>query len=274
MQELLIPFLLELGCSGFQETDPSLLAYLDKGALTPAQIEALRSRLTAILRSLDAGEAFDVREIAEENWNLNWERSITPVGIGNRIVITPSWHAMPEQAGKIIIEIDPKMSFGTGHHETTRLCLGLLERYLKPGDRVLDVGTGTGLLAIAAIKLGAGSAVGIDIDDWSIENALENVKANRVGEAVRIVRIAIEDFSAGDSQVRRFDCILANLTLKMITGSLERLRDLLEPDGIVILSGFLEPDLPALRESLAALSMPERGGLNEHGWSALAAGKA
>ncbi len=274
MQELLIPFLLEIGCTGFLETDPSLLAYLDKSSLPPGEFETFGSRLTGILRSLNAGEGFDIREIAEENWNLSWEKSITPVEIGNNFVVKPSWQTVPKSAGKIVIEIDPKMSFGTGHHETTRLCLRLLEQYVKKGDRVLDVGTGTGLLAIASLKLGAQSAVGIDVDDWSIENALENVKANGVEETVRILRIPIEDFPPADFQGGRFDCIIANLTSKMITGSLLHLRDLLEPGGVVILSGFLESDLPAIRESLAGIRFRELGGLAEHGWSALAAGKA
>jgi ribosomal protein L11 methyltransferase len=273
-RELLIPFLLEIGCTGFLETDPSLLAYIDKSTLTPGEFATFRNRLSGILRSLGAGEMFDIREIAEENWNQRWEMSITPVEIGDSFVIKPSWHSIGEPSGRIVIEIDPKMSFGTGHHETTRLCLRLMEQYMKQGDRVLDVGTGTGLLAIAALKLGAQSAVGIDVDDWSIENALENVKANRVEERVQILRVPIEDFRSEDVQGGGFDCILANLTLRMITDSLSHLHALAADEGIVILSGFLETDLPAIRLSLAEHRFQEAGRLDEHGWSALAARKA
>jgi ribosomal protein L11 methyltransferase len=264
-QELLIPFLLEIGCHGFLETESSLLAYLDKAALTADQLANLRYRLSGALLPLDAGSSLTIREIPEENWNLQWEQSITPVEIGSRVLIKPSWQNVPDTAGKIVIEIDPKMSFGTGHHETTRLCLRLLEQFVKQGDRVLDVGTGTGLLAIAALKLGAESAVGIDIDDWSIENALENVKANGVGKSIRILRMPIEDFRG-----ERFECILANLTHRMILDSLAHLRELSEENGIVIISGFLQSDLPAIRESLRGHRFHEAGGLDEHGWSALA----
>jgi ribosomal protein L11 methyltransferase len=269
VRELLIPQLLEIGCHGFLETDSSLVAYIDRSLLTGNQYADLGNRLTGILKATRTGTAFDIREMKDEDWNLQWEQSIEPVEIGTRLVIEPSWrrHAYPD--GKVVLEIDPKMSFGTGHHESTRLCLTLLESNMRPDDLVLDVGTGTGILAIAAVKLGARSAVGIDIDEWSIENAHENVKANHVEKSVRIVRASLEDFRGGV-----FDCILANLTFNLIRDSLPRLRELLSDNGFIVISGFLDSDLAPMQECLTRHCFGISATLEEHGWSALAARKA
>lgn len=267
-RELLIPPLLEIGCHGFLETDSSLLSYVDKSLFTPAEYANLRKRMAGILRFLEAGGSVTIREIEEENWNRRWEESVKPIEIGNRLVIKPSWQPYSRPGGRIIIEIDPKMSFGTGHHETTRLCLRLLEECVKAGDRVLDVGTGTGILAIAAVKLGARSAVAIDADEWSIENARENVKANREEERVRVIQMPVEDFRG-----ERFDCVLGNLTLNSIVESLDHLTELLNEAGSLVLSGFLKSDLRAIKASLSRHHLEPAGGLDEHGWAALIARK-
>jgi ribosomal protein L11 methyltransferase len=268
-RELLMPQLLDLGCHGFMETDSALLAYLDRSHLTEEEFADLPARLAGIIGAAGISAHAEIHFIGEENWNLRWEESILPVEAGTRFVIKPSWQPYPNPDGRVVLEIDPKMSFGTGHHETTRLCLGLLEQHLRRGDRVLDVGTGTGVLAIGAMKLGAVSAVGIDIDEWSIENALENVKANGADEKVRVFQVSVEDFKGGP-----FDFILGNLTLNMITGCLPRLYELSAQHATVVLSGFLQSDLPAIQKNVLRNRFEPVGELVENGWAAVAARKA
>ena len=123
--------------------------------------------------------------VAEKNWNSAWEETIRPIRVSERIVVAPTWHPFNGGPGDIVLTIDPKMSFGTGYHESTRLLLGLMERHLRIGARVLDAGTGTGILAIAALKLGAASAIAFDIDEWSFVNAVDNTRLNGVAGAPR-----------------------------------------------------------------------------------------
>lgn len=157
--------------------------------------------------------AMDVRfqkvALREQNWNAQWERRAGIVEATDRIIIKPSWKKLGvRHKGKIVLRIDPKMSFGTGHHETTRLCLVLLQEYVKPGAHVLDFGSGTGIQAIAAVKLGARSALPIDSDEWAFENARENVKKNRVTRSVKVIK--------GDLQrvrTRKVDLVVANIDM-------------------------------------------------------------
>ena len=207
-RELLIPTMTELGCEGFQETDTSLLCYLEKSRWNDKKFESLKADLKKILQTISVNAAVQFREFSEENWNERWEQTITPIEIGKRLVIKPSWSEYNNTQNRIVIQIDPKMSFGTGYHETTRLTLQLLEKHLKSDITMLDVGTGTGILAIAAVKLGASSATGVDIDEWSIENAKENVVNNSVQGQVTISNTPLREF-----QPHSFDLITANLTL-------------------------------------------------------------
>ena len=267
-RDLLIPPLLALGCHGFLETDTGLIAYAAADAIPGGRIGMLRRQIEMILADLSHGTLTGIREIPEENWNLAWEKSVEPVEIGEQIVIKPSWKEYRGGGNKIVLEIDPKMSFGTGHHETTRLCLELLVKSMRSAVRVLDVGTGTGILAIAAVKLGALSAVAIDTDEWSIENAVENATANGVDDRVAIVRASLEEFKG-----ERFDTILANLTLNMIIDSLPHFRALLRDGGTLILSGFLEGDVPILGQSLREARFEIASVVTENGWSALTVSK-
>jgi len=160
------------------------------------------------------------------------------------------------------------MSFGTGYHETTRLTLLLLEKYIKPNSTLLDVGTGTGVLAIAGIKLGASSATGIDIDEWSIDNALENVKSNNVDTAVKIQQSEIQDLPQ-----ESFDIITANLTLNTNIDLMKYFQAFLNNDGILLLSGLLNVDRIKMVESLVLNKYDLCEVLSENEWLAIAARK-
>ena len=257
--------MIELGCQGFQETDAHLLCYIDKSQWDKQKFFRLKTELTSLLHTISANAAISMREIQEENWNDQWERSIQPIEIGKRLVIKPSWGEYTNVSNRTVIQIDPKMSFGTGYHETTRLTLQLLEQFVLTSCTLLDVGTGTGILSIAAVKLGAASAVGIDIDSWSIENAQENIKANHVQDAV-----VISDKSMKELHNRMFDIITANLTLNTNIELLEDFSRLLRNNGILLLSGLLINDEELMVNHLSKHNFHVEIKLSENDWIALA----
>jgi ribosomal protein L11 methyltransferase len=267
-RELLIPTLLELGCQGFQETESHLIGFLEKQDWSDDKFERLQIELRKILQTISVNAAIQFREVAEENWNEQWEKTIQPIEIGAKLVIKPSWCSHVNKDNRIIIQIDPKMSFGTGYHETTRLTLRLLEKHLTANSSVLDVGTGTGVLSIAAVKLGAKSAVGIDIDEWSIENAKENVAANSVAKNIVISSTPLHLLSSSS-----FDLITANLTLNTNIELLDQFYSRLFSKGLLLLSGLLQTDRDAMVNKLREHSFDVIEEITENEWTAIAARK-
>lgn len=262
-RELLIPTMVELGCRGFEEREAHLLCYLEK---SDWESQKLKTDLLGILRTISSNAEITVREFDDRNWNADWEASITPIEVGRRLAIRPSWAEYAPKEGRMVIQIDPKMSFGTGYHETTRLTLELLESYVRPGDRMLDVGTGTGILAIAGVLLGASLAAGIDIDEWSMDNAKENVRANGLNAAISISDAPVASFGNGS-----FTLLAANLTLNTNLELLEEFRRVLVPGGRAIFSGLLKPDEGAMLKGLLASNFKLLGQLYENEWVALVA---
>ncbi len=239
-QDDLVARLAPLGFAGFLQEEDLLTGYIEHRCWD----SALKKRVRSVLQELEGtlpsdSRPFSTRTVRERNWNAAWERSVGIVDATDRIVIKPSWKKLRKRdRGKIILQIDPKMSFGTGHHETTRLCLSMLQRHLSDGDRVLDIGTGTGILAIASAKLGAGRVVAVDHDPWSVQNARENVRRNRVQNKVAIRRQTISALPTG-----RFDLVLANIDLPTFRKSLRNITRQLKPGGHLITSGLLTSDL-------------------------------
>ena len=180
--------------------------------------------------------------IEQKNWNEEWEQSLEPVVIDDMIIITPSWHAHSVSHPLPII-IDPKMSFGTGYHPTTRMTTRLIREYAKPQSYWIDAGTGTGVLAIAAAKLGVRSVFAFDYDEWSVENARENIERNRVAENVAILQADI--FTVELPQV---DGIAANMYRNVLIPSFPKLHAALRShDSPLIISGILQYDEEELR---------------------------
>jgi ribosomal protein L11 methyltransferase len=279
-RELLIPTMIELGCRSFQETETELLCYFeekDSPAKPPnkqrsrknagkQQINGLKDKIARMVRMISANADVRYRTIEEKKWNEEWERTIKPIEIGEKIVIKPSWAQYENKQNRIVIQIDPKMSFGTGYHETTRLVIRLLEQYTTPECSVLDVGTGTGILAIAAVKLGAQSAVAIDNDKWSIENAQENVLANAVSDKVTITTQPINELTNNQSHL-----IAANITLNTIIELLPEMVKRLKEKGILLLSGLLRDDEAALTAALSTYGFRVAEKISENEWIAVAA---
>jgi ribosomal protein L11 methyltransferase len=268
-QEELIPSLIELGCTGFYQTDSDLIGYVPVGESQEVAAGIAAGIRTALL-SISSNFEIATRTIEDRNWNEEWERSVLPVEVGDRFVITPSWRLPLEAGRRTMIVIDPKMSFGTGYHETTRLMLRFIERFVPPAASVLDVGTGTGVLAIAAALSGARFVVATDIDEWSIANATENTGLNGVEAVVSVVRGSVPG-TLPPGPVRGYDLVCANITLNDIISLMPALRSATAAGGALILSGFFLRDAVALQAHLESAGMTVTGSISENEWLALSA---
>jgi len=180
---------------------------------------------------------FEVNEFENKNWNEEWEKSIEPIYIKNKIVIYPSWKKaeLKNIEDKILIEIDPKMSFGTGHNETTQLVLELMSDNIEGNEmKLLDFGCGTGILTIAGLKMGVNHAIAIDIDEDSIQNADEYFNLNSVHHKVKLLKSDISEIKE-DS----FDIICANIIRNVIIENMVHISEKINPKGKLFLSGIL-----------------------------------
>lgn len=256
-------FIAELSdrATGFQQTDATLTAYV------PAEewSEALRERLSARLRADGYSAALDVRVLGDRNWNAEWEASVAPVRAGPFLLCPTGAEVPDEHADATVLRIDPRQSFGTGHHATTRLALRLLADAVAPGEAVVDVGTGTGVLAIAAATLGASSVLGVDIDAGAVANARENVVQNGVEERVTIR----EGTVAAVPSDRTADVIVANVTREPLMEMLSGFRARLAEEGALLLAGLLTSDRSRMLDALHQQNLRVYDEQTEKGWWAV-----
>lgn len=245
-------YLAEIGADGFYQDLPvtlvndasddeyqSLTAYLPEDDTTSAKVASLREYLEELKKIFPQGPtvSFSTKLIAERDWGQEWKKFFHPFRIGRNLVIKPSWEAFEPGDNDLVITLDPGMAFGTGHHATTRLCLEALETIMEQvknpdAFRVLDVGCGTGILAIAAAKLGAGRVTGIDIDDIAVETAGENALLNGFTQ----IQFSNQPLSSIKSS---FDLILANLTSQLLIELQPLFSSLLARGGQLVVSGIL-----------------------------------
>lgn len=267
-KEIIINLASELGSTGFWETENSIKCYFKKSEWDKEKEKQLLS-LIQNLRQENPKTKIEIliKEFAHENWNELWERSIEPIEVGEKFVIKPTWKKY-ESTDKIIIQIDPKMAFGTGHHETTRLMLKAIEKYLYPACKILDVGTGSGILAIAGIKLGAKKAIGVDNDEWAYQNAIENAQINGVEDKFEIILGSIESVKETN-----FDFIFANINKNAIVSMMDQFYDKLKTNGILITSGYLDIDQGTIEEYLKINDFEIIDILKENEWIATVAKK-
>jgi len=180
------------------------------------------------------------KDIEETNWNAAWKTHYTPIPIGKNLIIVPPWLESPDPE-RIPIRIDPGMAFGTGTHPTTQLCLEMLGDHTPQGENTLDIGCGSGILSIAAIKLGAGMAFGVDIDNDAIDAAYENAGANDVRDKVHFIQGSVNEIRGGIFQINQAPLVMANILSHILIKILEKgLGNLVAPGGILLLSGILE----------------------------------
>ena len=263
----LVGIMHRMGFQGFWEDGNTLRCYIEDHEWSPSTLAQLEKAAIFLSASRDVPPPrLTVGTVADRNWNEEWEKSITPIVVSKRIAICPSWGTFSPEPGQMVLTIDPKMSFGTGYHESTRLVLKLLEKHISAGMHVLDVGTGTGILAIASIKLGASTVLGIDNDDWAYANAVENVSLNGVHQSVTILRGELGIVGEGP-----FDLIAANIQKNVLLELLEGMKIRLTPGGILLLSGLLEIDESPMIDALHKNGFRMIEEFTEREWIAIAA---
>ncbi|WP_347157838.1 50S ribosomal protein L11 methyltransferase [Pontibacter chitinilyticus] len=234
----------ELGFDAFVEAEDGLSAYIEEDKYSQQALDDTLARYAHLVEA-----TYTVQTIARQNWNEEWERNFEPLYIGDQVSVRASFHAKPTQA-KYDIVINPKMSFGTGHHETTTLMIENQLTLDHQGKRVLDMGCGTGILAIMAGELGAAEIVAVEIEDWTVENARENAALNHYGSID--VRLGGAETIHGE---KPFDIILANINRNVLLEDMPAYKAVLHPQGWLLLSGFYTEDLPVIRERAEALGL-------------------
>ncbi|SFR52633.1 ribosomal protein L11 methyltransferase [Robiginitalea myxolifaciens] len=250
--------LAELGFESFEDTETGLIAYIKEADFDEASL-----RQIPYWKS-DAWQAsYTLERIPVQNWNAVWEADYHPIQVSDLCVVRAPFHNPPEPPVTYDLVIAPKMSFGTGHHETTWLMLSALLEKTVSGKRVLDMGCGTGVLGILAHRMGAQQVIGIDIDAWSVENARENADRNQ-GESIEF-RLGEAD-SIGEDH---FDLILANINKNILLDQLPRYAKALEPGGVLLLSGFYPADIQDLTDAATALGLKHENTLQQGAWCAL-----
>ncbi len=234
-----------------------------------AFIESELRRLRGMDLGMDLGKLTHLEKtVAEQDWTESWKAAFRPFRLGGHFVIKPSWEHCETRPGDHVIEIDPGMAFGTGTHETTGLCVRLVEKYVKPGDRVIDIGTGTGILAIAAAHMGAKPVLATDLDAVAVRVAAENVKINgfegvietRCGDLLQVVS-------------ETGDVVIANIIADVIVGLAAPVRARIADGGVFICSGISVERRQDVRDALAAADYELLDDLNEGEWCAMAARK-
>ncbi|MAU26258.1 MAG: 50S ribosomal protein L11 methyltransferase [Muricauda sp.] len=254
--EILIAELSEIGFESFVETEGGLTAYIKVGDFDQDSFEAI---------GLFSNDGFEIsyshKKIADQNWNAEWEKNFRPIAIGNQCYVRAPFHESKNVPYELIIE--PKMSFGTGHHETTHMMLEFLLQSDLKGKSVLDMGCGTGVLAILAEKLGANSIDAIDIDAWSYKNTLENVERNRCG------RIQVFQGDASLLEGRSYDVILANINRNVLLRDIPVYAACLNGGAVLVMSGFYEEDIPLVAQKCGQQGLRLEKKLQTNNWVAV-----
>jgi ribosomal protein L11 methyltransferase len=188
-----------------------------------------------------------IKEREEEDWANAWKEHFRPIRAGRRTVIAPPWHAYsPDSDSDLVVVLDPGMAFGTGTHPSTRLCLTALEDHLQAGDTVLDVGTGSGVLAITAVKLGASQVDAVDIEPVAVRSTLENAQRNGVADRLDVSLGSVDD---APQQAITYDVVVANIISRILVELASGLATATRPSGLLILSGVIEQHEPLVRDA-------------------------
>lgn len=234
------------------------------------KLDTLDAQLTELKKNsagIDLGALnVEVSSVSDDNWAETWKRYYKPFRVGNRLVVKPSWESYKPDGQDLVIEIDPGMAFGTGTHETTNMCLLLLEQYLDAGMRVMDIGTGSGILAIAAAKLGAAEVLAVDIDADAVKVARENILRNGVEQTVRVEKSDMVRAAAIES-----DLVVANIVAGAIGMLAEPVKRYLQTGGHMLCSGILREREQDAVESLTKAGYSIISRLEQGEWVAFCA---
>ena len=260
MAEIATAFLADFPFESFDTAPTTEGATLHAFILKESWAECREEALTTVA---DYGTVVSEEEIEDENWNERWEEeSFSPVDIDNKIVIRAAHHPAPADA-VIDIIVKPSMSFGSGHHHTTRMMCRAIHS-LNPSGRVLDVGCGTGVLSIAAIKCGAEHADAVDIDPWSTASAEEATQLNGIAEQISVLLGTVEVVVG-----RKYDMVLANINRNIILNDIDRYVEALNEGGKLLLSGFLVEDIADITTAVSVRGLCPIAQSEEEGWVCL-----
>lgn len=232
--------LIALGGSAVQEDGDLLTTYLPPPEDAEAFVRTAAERLDALV----PGGSLDIlwRWEDNEDWSRKWREGLQARRVGERVIVTPPWDEPRPGPDDVVVVIEPSMAFGTGEHETTRGALRLLQRTLRPGDRVLDVGAGSGILSIAAVLLGAGSAWGLEMDEAAAESGRENLRRNGVVGRVTLDCAKVDAELLHDQRDAPFDLILANVLSSVLCPLMPAFATALAPSGSLILGGIMKTE--------------------------------
>jgi ribosomal protein L11 methyltransferase len=247
-------------------TQYAVTGYFPHNRHFKSAISNLQERLKNLERLNEVRTHLLSRIIDEQDWAESWKAFFNPVQVTDSIVIKPTWKALHGSVPDIVIEIDPGMAFGTGTHPTTVMCIRMLQYYLKPQESVLDVGTGSGILMIAAAKLGAGILVGVDNDHVATRVADTNLAINRIsaGSYLLVQGHLVEAIG------HQFDIVIANLLTGIIVDLLDGIRRVIRSNGIFICSGIYAGHLGQVRDALHAHNLKSIETLEQEEWVCLA----
>ncbi len=234
--ETVSPGLFNLGAEGVEEKDNRIIVYFKHGNWNPEINKKLSELLKRELPELGNIE-LNAAEIPTEAWNEKWKENFKPFKISEDLMIYPDWEPLPFTKDIDIIVISPKMAFGTGHHETTRLILEIIPQYLQEHLNVLDAGTGSGILAIYSIIKGAAHVTAYDFDPLATENTVENIRLNHVEDKISVITGELDDVPK-----KNYDLILANINKNILIDISGKLHEYIMNNGILILSGLLRED--------------------------------
>ena len=251
----------EAGFETFEETETGLKGYVQQSLF---DVSALKTALEDFPFE-DTTIGYDIREAEDRDWNEQWEQEgFEPIVISENLIIHDGRH-LPDSTPDIAIEIDTKLAFGTGTHQTTRMiCSTLLE--LQPKGRVLDCGTGTGILSICALKLGAQEAMGYDIDEWSVDNARHNAVINQIDNRFTSL---LGDASILNKVEGTFDLVMANINRNILLNDMPQFVSKMNADATLILSGFYTDDCQTLIEKAQTLGLTLQQQKEDQQWACL-----
>ena len=242
--------------------------YLLKDGTTEQKCRSLKEAFWHLsqIRELPTPE---FRTVEDEDWMAAWKKHYHPIPIGNRLLVLPAW-LEPNYPGRIPVKIDPSMAFGTGTHPTTQLCLRLIEKFIQPGQAVMDVGCGSGILSIAAVKLGAIKALAVDIDTAAIRSTRENAGINDVEQQIESGVGSISEILHGDFSLQQTPMVFANILAPVIVRLLEDgMADIISQDGVIILSGILIGQALEVKEKAESCGLVEVDRASIDDWVAL-----
>lgn len=247
--EPLSNFLFECGATGVLEQHDSILGYFSAQADDAELLGAISRYLHDLRDMLNVDLVINItfEVIENRDWNAEWKKSWHSIRVSDSILVKPTWEPTPTPAPPVVIEIDPEMAFGSGEHSTTKLMLQLIERHIHPEQTLLDIGTGTGILSIGALMLGAQSAVGLDIDPIAAHTAKTNALRNHVAD-----RFAVFAGTLDALKDTTFDVIAANVNRSVILKMLPDMCRHLKPHGLCLLSGILHDEERMIREACHA----------------------